>query len=419
MRIDMRDLSELGWVDFSSTQREQVSKILAMLKEPGTLDELGIGQIRDAFADLLFPGFSTIQTRAKYLITVPRIFRDYHLLSASEKKRIKLQKYLADSEDEVAKRLVEKHGSSEEGIIGSTMIDKGGVAKRPSSVYWNAFRQFGIIKDSTSLREFCLEYEKDNDGNHYATEHEDGADDEGHYRLKDKVEIPSLEEDWLENVEINLTKKEADFLYLYMMQSSNIANSIPAQVFKHNLLDQVLEEKYKSLEILTFLFKNTNAISSTCRNTVILANEFSLAMEGPHIRYNIIIAKRNKHNTVDKYEKEYDKWFEEVERKNLFYKECSEVWLSAAAKNHPKSFKSKTISFIKEWNSLIQKNASKIELDELVETRAKQNKGNRSLLYKKITKEDWIGIRRLDYRWSSAIKILQDISDGRKHDSSK
>ena len=412
-------MSELGWVDFSSTQREQVSKILAMLKEPGTLDELGIGQIRDAFADLLFPGFSTIQTRAKYLITVPRIFRDYHLLSASEKKRIKLQKYLADSEDEVAKRLVEKHGSSEEGIIGSTMIDKGGVAKRPSSVYWNAFRQFGIIKDSTSLREFCLEYEKDNDGNHYATEHEDGADDEGHYRLKDKVEIPSLEEDWLENVEINLTKKEADFLYLYMMQSSNIANSIPAQVFKHNLLDQVLEEKYKSLEILTFLFKNTNAISSTCRNTVILANEFSLAMEGPHIRYNIIIAKRNKHNTVDKYEKEYDKWFEEVERKNLFYKECSEVWLSAAAKNHPKSFKSKTISFIKEWNSLIQKNASKIELDELVETRAKQNKGNRSLLYKKITKEDWIGIRRLDYRWSSAIKILQDISDGRKHDSSK
>ena len=412
-------MSELGWVDFSSIQREQVSKILAMLKEPGTLDELGIGQIRDAFADLLFPGFSTIQTRAKYLITVPRIFRDYHLLSASEKKRRDLYKYLTDLEDEVAKRLVEKHGSSEEGIIGSTMIDKGGVAKRPSSVYWNAFRQFGIIKDSTSLREFCLEYEKDNDNNHYVTEHEDGADDEGHYRLKDKVEIPSLEEDWLENVEINLTKKEADFLYLYMMQSSNIADSIPAQVFKHNLLDQVLEEKYKSLEILTFLFKNTNAISSTCRNTVILANEFSLAMEGPHIRYNIIIAKRNKHNTVDKYEKEYDEWFEEVERKNLFYKECSEVWLSAAAKNHPKSFKSKTISFIKEWNSLIQKNASKIELDELVETRAKQNKGNRSLLYKKITKENWIGIRRLDYRWSSAIKILQDISDGRKHASSK
>ncbi len=59
-------------------------------------------------------------------------------------------------------------------------------------------------------------------------------------------------------------------------------------------------------------------------------------------------------------------------------------------------------------------NASIAELDALVEARAKQNKGNRSLLYKKIIKEDWIGIRRLDYRWSSAIKILQDISEGRK-----
>ena len=45
-------MSTLGWVDFSSTDREQVSKILAMFREPGTLDELGIGQIRDAFADL-------------------------------------------------------------------------------------------------------------------------------------------------------------------------------------------------------------------------------------------------------------------------------------------------------------------------------------------------------------------------------
>lgn len=43
-----------------------MSQVLAMLQEPGTLDELGIGQIRDAFSDLLFRGFLTIQTRAKF-----------------------------------------------------------------------------------------------------------------------------------------------------------------------------------------------------------------------------------------------------------------------------------------------------------------------------------------------------------------
>jgi len=51
-----------------------VQNVLALLKEPGTLDELGIGQVRDAFADVLFPGFSTIQTHARYFLAIPRIF---------------------------------------------------------------------------------------------------------------------------------------------------------------------------------------------------------------------------------------------------------------------------------------------------------------------------------------------------------
>lgn len=280
-------MSTLGWVDFSSTDREQVSKILAMLREPGTLDELGVGQIRDAFADLLFPGFSTIQTRAKYLITVPRILRDYHHLTTSEKKRQRLDGYLKDKENEVARRLVEKHGSDEEGVIGSTRINDGGVTRRPSSVYWNAYRQFGIIKESASLREFCREYEQENTHKYYATEHEDGADDEGHNLVK--VKIPSHDPLWLDELSMKLTHEEADFLYQYIMQSYYIADSIPSQLFKHDLIDIALEEEYSSLEALTVLLTNESEVSSVCRDTLKLANEFSFAMEGPHIRYNIML----------------------------------------------------------------------------------------------------------------------------------
>ena len=56
---------QIGFIDFSKEER---NKILATLKLLGTqtaLDELGIGVIRDAYADILFPGISTIQTRAK------------------------------------------------------------------------------------------------------------------------------------------------------------------------------------------------------------------------------------------------------------------------------------------------------------------------------------------------------------------
>ena len=57
--------SQLGWVDFSNEDRDRVKHALSQLAQPGTLDELGIGGLRDAFADLMFPGFSTLQTRAK------------------------------------------------------------------------------------------------------------------------------------------------------------------------------------------------------------------------------------------------------------------------------------------------------------------------------------------------------------------
>ena len=76
--------SKIGWVDFSSLERDRVSQVLSILQEKGTLDELGIGQIRDAFADKLFPGISTIQTRAKYFVTLPYIFHDYRNLSIFE-----------------------------------------------------------------------------------------------------------------------------------------------------------------------------------------------------------------------------------------------------------------------------------------------------------------------------------------------
>lgn len=64
---------QLGWIDFSKTERDKVISILDLLSEPGVLDELGIAQIRDGFANLFFPGTTTIQTRAKYFLIVPNL----------------------------------------------------------------------------------------------------------------------------------------------------------------------------------------------------------------------------------------------------------------------------------------------------------------------------------------------------------
>ena len=67
---------QLGWVDFSKEERDKALGFLQALQEQGAVDELGIGTIRDQIADALFPGTSTLITRAKYYLLVPCIIRE-------------------------------------------------------------------------------------------------------------------------------------------------------------------------------------------------------------------------------------------------------------------------------------------------------------------------------------------------------
>ena len=66
----------LGWIHFDERDRSQVDELLEAFRKPGMLDELGVGRVRDSFADLLAPGLSTIHTRVRYLLFIPWIFRD-------------------------------------------------------------------------------------------------------------------------------------------------------------------------------------------------------------------------------------------------------------------------------------------------------------------------------------------------------
>ena len=410
-------MSTLGWVDFSSTDRERVTQILALLREKGTLDELGIGQIRDAFSDSLFPGFSTIQTRAKYFVILPRLFRDYQTLTKTEKNRKTLFVYLKDQENEIAKILVDRHGpveSQNSGIIGVTRIDQGGVARRPSSIYWNGLRQFGIINTSLSLAEFCHKY-----GAHVSTYKiatgDDGADDSDALEYKEKVHIASNGNDWLSGLSIDLTKEEATFLKDKIRHSPYIQHSIPAQLFNSGLLEDVLENKLSSFATLNHWLASKEEISEKCRIQAAVAQNFSMAMEGAHIRFNCLIAKKMEHEKLlERYEVEFSDWRDKVSGTSLFNSDTADIWISTA-RNQNSNINNKAIFFVQDWNKSILSSASLEDLDNLVSLRANRNKGKRSLLNKKLPAKDvWIGMKVLDYRWNQAQRILNDISVGLK-----
>ncbi|MDD5747726.1 MAG: DUF6361 family protein [Actinomycetota bacterium] len=67
--------STFGWVDFGEHERRQMMEMLDLFRKPETRDEMGLGTIRDSFSDYFFPGTSTIQTRPKYMLLVPWIYR--------------------------------------------------------------------------------------------------------------------------------------------------------------------------------------------------------------------------------------------------------------------------------------------------------------------------------------------------------
>jgi hypothetical protein len=63
-------MSEFVWLDYSERERRKMLDIVDLFREHDTRDELGIGSVRDTFADLFFPGTSTIMTRARYFLLV-------------------------------------------------------------------------------------------------------------------------------------------------------------------------------------------------------------------------------------------------------------------------------------------------------------------------------------------------------------
>lgn len=63
--------SLVAWLDSTPEEQKAARELVAMFSDKESRDELGIGPIRDAFSDLLFPGTSVLQTRARYYLFVP------------------------------------------------------------------------------------------------------------------------------------------------------------------------------------------------------------------------------------------------------------------------------------------------------------------------------------------------------------
>jgi hypothetical protein len=155
----------IGWLDLNEDDQRRAQEYLRQYNGDNTLDELGFGILRDAFADVFFPGTSTIMTRARYLIFLPAMCLAVESEKLSGKRA---EERLKELEDTVRESLQEEESRD---VIGEVAGEK--LKRYPSSIYWNSLRRLGIFLHPWGLSYYlshlaaiyaAMTPEKDDDG---------------------------------------------------------------------------------------------------------------------------------------------------------------------------------------------------------------------------------------------------------------
>src|SRR4051794_2574978 len=133
--------SQIAWLNFDQAQQQRTQLLMNALSLQGTVDELGMGILRDLISGVLFPGHTVLHTRAKYLLFLPRDFA--RLRGSTAEALSKAARRAEGDRISLLRRHYEPHLRNK-GIIGYTM---GSETKQlPSGNYWGLLRQLGIYK---------------------------------------------------------------------------------------------------------------------------------------------------------------------------------------------------------------------------------------------------------------------------------
>lgn len=293
---------QIGWVDFSKVERNNVVSILRLLESQTALDELGVGTVRDAFSNLIFPGISTQETRAKYFVLVPYLF------SLAEKQQFRHRRdvlqFIQTQESRMVETLVTNSGPGADGIIGSRNFKQGRTVKmKPSSIYWSSLRATSILRyPELSIENACaVIYGKTQKRQEITlkTEDSDSAGDDADTLQGGPVLFAPIVPDYdLKDATIELTGKEAAYLLEQFVTSPGTEDSLTAYMLKNGI-------SYSSFETI-----DPAAIPGDLGNSVALAQEFADFIYGAHLIYNIIFAEGSgcRDALTDEIYAEFEEW---------------------------------------------------------------------------------------------------------------
>ena len=400
---------QLGWVDFSKEDREKVLDVMNLLQEQGAVDELGIGLLRDAFANYFFPGTSTVQTRAKYFLIVPYILQE--AISGKYGTQINSILQRIDKEEkDCGLRLYQKSLDDGRnpigiGIIGARVLPKGWVARKPSNIYWNGIRTYHIFEqDNMTIPEMirlslylCAQKNDEKLGNRKddAEEGEKDDRDAGRGEWVRFFDLPDqIDDKWREQLTISLTKKEATFL------RKKIEKSVPNTLIAYILKNNIDLTKYDRFEVLYAALKDE--IPSEIAMNMKLACDFNRLVYAARVRYNLLLSRGQNSDAKSEWSQIEERmgWYAGVNLESVFH------FLGRPDFRLRRFLLNLQVTFISGEYEKADEILTSREIELKTKSRAK-------LCHADDYKPDnWVGGRYLDYRFSDAKQIISDIYEG-------
>ncbi|NMA72993.1 MAG: hypothetical protein GX963_02280 [Bacteroidales bacterium] len=394
----------LGWIDFSKTERNKVLTVLDLLSENGTLDELGIATIRDGFSDLFFPGTSTIQTRAKYFFIVPYALRD--LERSGETNSNQFLKALDDIERSCGE-VFRENAADDLGIIGSRSLAGGNWVKRtPADIYWSGLRQYDIFRGGRlSLSEYAravcsMKGKKSNLinlGNRNDKAEENEADDRGAGDIHGMHfwNIPTYRPEWFENLQMELTCDESEFIKNQIVLSCG--DSMFAYALKHEIWEMLDCSDFSSLDMILHLFPEQT------QKDYHLAKDFSEFNYVLRVVYNMVLSDEKNEDANRIFEELHAEWNQIVSI------ELESIFERTGAQRNPLMCK-----FLRDAKTAMTHD-DVLTLKTLVGNREKMLKGTgraRCAHPGEFDRTAWFGGGRLGYRFNNAKTLMADIYAG-------
>lgn len=396
--------STISWLDTSADEQRRVRELIALFSESGTLDELGVGQIRDAFSDALFPGTSTIQTRARYFLMVPWSY----LTAAHPGRTGESLRQHADHSQRVAIEALRGMHDKQLGVIGA--LAGAQVKTLPSAIYWNGLLTFNILRRNVAPEQLSN-----------ARPESDAADELATRATEDwHPTIPGAPEGFPKNIEggLDLAPAEAEWL------AERILKSVPGTLLAHLVgAERAPDEASK------YPWWDSMAASASGSAATVLrhAHLFSLAMKGATRLYGVLVAEAYEnagYNTVvapvEKHREEYCAWVREVEDERHLIEtfDQHDFWLFVRGQNENVS--QLTERFVRSWvDGLLDGSAARALDDgavarQLVTERERSIKRSQARLSNTKLLGLWGGgiADGLSFRWPTVKTLVSDIHEG-------